>query len=99
MCLSAIVFISEREEGIGRENKEEGGERKERERNIDGPPPTITLTRDPFHNLGMCPDWKLNWLPFSVRDDAQLTEQHWPGQLYLNMYNRFLVGSIVESCF
>ena len=35
-------------------------------------PPTGDLARNP----GMCPDWELNWQPFSSQASAQSTEPH-----------------------
>nr|KAF6271114.1 hypothetical protein mMyoMyo1_010896 [Myotis myotis] len=37
-------------------------------------------TRDPGHNLGMCPDRESNLGPFSLQADALSTEPHQPGQ-------------------
>ena len=50
------------------------GERKERERNIDG-----LLLRDLAHRPGMCPDWESNRRLFGLWDNVQPTELHWPG--------------------
>ena len=60
------------------------GREKERERNIDVQkkhqlvashmPPNVNLACNP----GMCPDWELNWEPFSSQASAQ-TEPHQPG--------------------
>ena len=38
-------------------------------------------TGDLAHNPGMCPDRESNWRPFSLRDDAQPTEQHQSGPM------------------
>ena len=66
--------------------RERGWEEKERERNISVQeihqsvvsrmPPTDDLA----HNPGFCPDWELNWQPFSQQASAQSTEPYQPGQ-------------------
>ena len=38
-------------------------------------PPTGDLS----YNLGMCPDWELNWWPFSSQAGTESTEPHQPG--------------------
>ena len=36
-------------------------------------------TGDCIYNLGLRPDWGLNWEAFGLWDDAQSTEPPWPG--------------------
>ena len=36
------------------------GEKKGRERNVNGLPPAHTPSSDGSHSPGMCPDWELN---------------------------------------
>ena len=54
------------------------GREKERERNINVWLPLIS-TGDLAFNPGMCPDWELNWQPFSLQASIQSTELHQPG--------------------
>ena len=54
---------------------------KERERNIDWLPPTRPPTRGLACNPGMCPEWELNWRPFSSQDCTEPTEPYHPGPL------------------
>ena len=54
------------------------GREKKRKRNVDL---VHTLTRDPTHNPGPCPDRELNQGPVSLQDDAQTTELHQSGWL------------------
>ena len=61
---------------------ERGEEReKERERNMDVREKHFQLPhiRDWTCNPGMCSDWKPNWRPFALQDDAQPTEPRWSG--------------------
>ena len=53
------MFIDLKEREREREKKKRERER-ERERDIDWLPPIYTLTRDPTHKPGMCPDWESN---------------------------------------
>ena len=46
-------------------------------------PPTGDLVCNP----GMCPDWELNWPPFSSQADAQSTEAHQPGSVVMFLFN------------
>ena len=45
----------------------------------------MSSTGDLAHNPGMCPDWELNWQPFSLQARAQSTELHQPGPIFLIM--------------
>ena len=54
-----------------------------RKGNIDWLPLICALIRDQTHNPGMCPHWESNQQPFTLRDDAQPTEPHQSGPLYL----------------
>ena len=46
-------------------------------------------TRDLAQNLGMCPDWEMNWWPFGVQARTQSTEPHQSGQKILSqMYSK-----------
>ena len=36
------------------------------------------------HNLGMCPDWELDWQPFGLQASTQFTEPQL-GQMYRNL--------------
>ena len=47
-------------------------------------PPTGDLASNP----DMCPDWELNWQPFSSRTGAQSTEPHHPGLSYFYIVQR-----------
>ena len=38
----------------------------------------------PGHNPGMCPYWELNWVPFGPQAQAQSTELHQPGLIYIS---------------
>ena len=60
-------FIAFRERGSGEEKRET--DCFERETSI-GCLLVRTLTRDQTCNLGMCPNWELNLLPFCLWDDA-----------------------------
>ena len=40
-------------------------------------------TGDLAPNPGMCPDWELNWPPFSWQASTQSTEPHQPGLYYI----------------
>ena len=53
-----------------------------RERNIDRLPLAHAPTGDQTHNPGLCPDWKLNWQPFALQDDAPPAEADWSGNNY-----------------
>ena len=46
---------------------------------------------DLVHNPGMCPDQKLNWLPFGLQAGTQSTEPHQPGHIYLFLINISLI--------
>ena len=66
------------------QRKGKGGRKKGREalmweRNIDWLPLVHALTENRTSNPGMCPDWEWNWPPFSLQDNSQPTEPHWPG--------------------
>ena len=69
-----IYLFSERGEG-----RDEGRERNimcERDINpLPLAPPSLA------HNPGMCPNWELNWWPFSSQAGTQSTEPHQPGVL------------------
>ena len=58
------------------------------ERNVNWLPLVCTLTRNQTRNPRMCPDWELNQLPFTLRDDAQATEPHQSG-LYVHFKMHF----------
>ena len=64
------LLVLGREEGIERERKRG----REREREI-----VCATTGDWTHNLGMCPDWRLNPQPFGVWEDAPTNWSTWPG--------------------
>ena len=50
-------------------------------------------TGDLAHNLGMCPDWELNWQPFGLQGGTQSTEPHQP---VLNYFLNFVL-SVIRS--
>ena len=60
----------------------ERGKEKERERerniNVERNINQLSLIHAPnrgkTHNLGMCPDWELNWWTFALWDNSQPTE-------------------------
>ena len=54
--------------------EKERGEKRERKRNMDWLPLVHTPTRDGTRNPSMCPDWVSNPHPFSVWNDASLSE-------------------------
>ena len=47
--------------------------------------PQMPLTGDLASDLGMYPELELNWQPFSLWDDAQITELHQSGQITMNL--------------
>ena len=57
-----------------------------RERNIDWLPLLCALTGDWTCNPGMCPDQESNWRPFTLQDEAQLTEPHQSGLEFTIFY-------------
>ena len=61
------------------EGKERGREGSMRKRYMDWLPLTRPPTGDLACNLGMCPDWELNWQPFGLQAGTQSTEPHQPG--------------------
>ena len=52
------------------------------ERNIYRPPLVHAPPRDRTCYPGRCPDQESNQGPFSLRNDTQFTESHWPGHIY-----------------
>ena len=53
----------------------------------------VPHTGDLAHNSGMCPDWELNQRPFGTQANAQSTEPHQPGPLYLFLKSDVLTGT------
>ena len=43
------------------------------------------------YNPAMCPDWDLNWRPFSSQASAQPTEPHQPEQFFYILINKVRV--------
>ena len=66
-CLFYFIFyFSASPEDMFTDFREEGGRKRERERNINVREKHWSVTWDQTHNLGMCPDQKLNPWPFSL---------------------------------
>ena len=80
------------------------GKEKERERSVDVweinllvascTPPTEDLACNP----GMCPDWELNWWPFSLQAGTQSTEPHQPGHPVWFLWFLFVKPFILSMC-
>ena len=52
-------------------------------------------------NPGMCPDWELNWWPFSWQAGTQSTEPHQPGHTWIVYFWNFtfnIFGSQLIAC-
>ena len=75
---------------------------KEKDRNIDVQEihPSVASrtppTGDPACNPGMCPNWELNQLPFSLQASTQSTEPHHPGLDSYFLFNHSLLNFFLE---
>ena len=68
--------------------REREGRRRERDRHIDVRniiqlPPIQIPIRARTHNLGMCPDWKLNPQSLGAQDNAPTKWPIWPGLFHI----------------
>ena len=83
-CFFKIIAIFYKDLFVFREKGREG--ERERETSmckrycIDRLPLACPLLGTLPATLVMCPDWELNWRPFSSQASAQSTEPHQPGQ-------------------